>query len=373
MMNKQHFVKVDRESSLFSCHGDWTLSNLKAIQTELDISIKRANKSITLQGNDISKMDSAGAWLIANQIKQLTKHDIKSELVHFNEQHEQLLALANEQLNKNNVIPEVRNLNMIQTLGKNNIEQFSELKDFLNFIGKLSIDSLGSLINPFRFRWNSVMSIINKTGTSALPIIALLSFMIGIVISYQMGNQLRNYGANIFIVNLLGLSVLREFGPLITAIMIAGRTGSAFTAEIGIMKINQEIDALNTMGVSSNSLLILPRILGLFIAMPLLTVWADIFGIIGGMVMAQNMLDVSWFDFLRRFKETIPLRAFIIGLGKAPLFALIIAGVGCFQGMKVRGSAESVGTRTTKSVVIAIFLIVIVDAFLSVLLSKFKL
>ncbi len=224
-----------------------------------------------------------------------------------------------------------------------------------------------------RMRWDAIASTIYKTGFQALPILALLSFMIGIVISYQMGNQLRQYGANVFIVNLLGLSVLREFGPLITAIILAGRTGSAFAAQLGIMKINQEIDALDTMGVTPAELLLIPRLIGLVIAIPLLTMWADIFGVIGGMVMANNMLGINWVDFLIRFQHEIPLRSLILGLGKAPVFALIIGSIGCFQGMEVKGSAESVGARTTRSVVLAIFFIIIADAGFSILFSKFKL
>jgi phospholipid/cholesterol/gamma-HCH transport system permease protein len=197
--------------------------------------------------------------------------------------------------------------------------------------------------------------------------------MIGIVIAYQMGNQLRNYGANIFIVNLLGLSILREFGPLITAIMVAGRTGSAFTAQLGMMKINQEVDALNTMGVTPAQLLLLPRLIGLLIVLPLLTVWADIFGTIGGMVMANSLLGVTSHDFLQRFQHEIPLRALLIGLYKTPVFALLIGSIGCFQGMQVRDTADSVGKNTTKSVVLAIFFIIIVDAIFSVIFSKLKL
>jgi phospholipid/cholesterol/gamma-HCH transport system permease protein len=188
-----------------------------------------------------------------------------------------------------------------------------------------------------------------------------------------MGLQLRNYGANIYIVDLLGLSVLREFGPLITAIMVAGRTGSAFTAQLGIMKINQEIDALDTMGVTPAELLILPRIAGLFITLPLLTLWSDIFGVVGGMVMSNNMLGITWYDFLQRFPHVIPLKTLIIGLGKAPVFALIISSIGCFQGVRVDGSASSVGLNTTRSVVLSIFFIIVADAAFSIIFSKLKL
>ena len=164
-----------------------------------------------------------------------------------------------------------------------------------------------------------------------------------------------------------------EFGRLITAIMIAGRTGSAFTAQLGIMKVNQEIDALNTMGVTPAELLLLPRIIGLFISLPLLTMWANVFGVIGGMIMANNMLGITWFDFLHRFSHVIPLRSLIIGLGKAPVFALIVASIACFEGIKVQGDAESVGRNTTRSVVLSIFFILVADAIFSIIFSKLKL
>ncbi|MHB1222257.1 MAG: MlaE family ABC transporter permease, partial [Gammaproteobacteria bacterium] len=216
-------------------------------------------------------------------------------------------------------------------------------------------------------------NVIYSTGYLGLPIIGLLSFLIGVVLTYQMGLQLKTYGANIYIVDLLGLSVLREFSPLITAIMVAGRTGSAFTAQLGMMKLNQEIDALDTMGVTPGELLLLPRILGLTLVLPLLTVWADIFGVFGGMVMANNMLGISWYDFLHRFPNVIPLKNLLIGVGKAPIFALLIASIGCFQGMLVKGGAESVGRNTTRSVVLSIFFIIVADAAFSVILSKLKL
>lgn len=369
----QTLIKLDEKSNTLFCLGDWTLTNIKQLNKEFPNKIKLLKQSIQLDGNNITHMDSAGAWLIASTIKALAQKKIELSLVNFSKQHNELLSLANHQLDKESKLVATNPLSAIQTLGKYSLMQFNELIEFANFIGEVSIDALRQLRNPFKWRFSSIMNVINVTGTGALPIVALLSFMIGIVISYQMGNQLRNYGANVFIVNLLGLSVLREFGPLITAIMVAGRTGSAYTTELGIMKINQEIDSLNTMGFSANALLIIPRFIGLLIVMPLLTMWANIFGVMGGMVMAQNMLGISWLDFLMRFRAEIPIKTLVIGLLKAPLFALIIASVGCFQGMKVYGSAESVGTRTTKSVVLAIFFIVVVDALLSVLLSKYKL
>lgn len=257
-------------------------------------------------------------------------------------------------------------------LGKQTVNQLQETVCFLAFIGELTLSLFQTFKQTKKLRWPAIFSAIEITGYHALPIIALLSFMIGVVLTYQMGLQLRNYGANIFIVDLLGISILREFGPLLTAIMVAGRTGSAFTASIGSMKLNQEIDALNTMGIATTEFLILPRLIGLTITLPLLTVWADFFGILGGIVMSKNMLDINAFDFLQRFGSVIPVKSLLIGIGKAPIFAFLIAGIGCFQGLRVANSADSLGSQTTKSVVQAIFFIIVADAIFSILFSHFK-
>jgi phospholipid/cholesterol/gamma-HCH transport system permease protein len=210
---------------------------------------------------------------------------------------------------------------------------------------------------------------VEVVGYQALPIIALLSFLIGVVLTYQMGLQLKTYGANIYIVNLTSLAILREFGPLITSIIVAGRTSSAFAAQLGMMKINEEFDAIQTMGLSTINRLVLPKLIGTVIAVPLLTIWANVFGVIGAMIMSKNMLSISYFDFLNRLQEVTELSTFWMGMSKAPVFALIIATVGCFQGFQVAGTAASVGQRTMISVVQAIFLIIIVDAMFSVLFS----
>jgi phospholipid/cholesterol/gamma-HCH transport system permease protein len=261
----------------------------------------------------------------------------------------------------------------LQQLGRQAVAQCRGFMTYLAFIGELTGEALRIARRAGKWRVHAIAAIVYRSGYQALPIIALLSFMIGVVIAYQLGLQLRNYGANVYIVDLLGLSILREFGPLITAIMVAGRTGSAFTAQLGMMKLDREIDTLNTMGVTPAELLLLPRIIGLLIALPLLTFWADIFGVVGGMVMSSNMLGVTWYDFLHRFPRVIPLKTLFIGLGKAPLFALIISSVGCFEGMRVESNVNSIGLNTTRSVVSSIFFVIVVDAILSIIFSKLKL
>ncbi len=366
-------VTLDSQSSRLICRGEWNLANLVKIKTELGKITWPKQSKITIDGQAVTKMDSAGAWLLSDALKNISSKGLTTQLEHFSEQTHALMTLVMKRAVDTQQIPVIKRQNSIARLGAVTVQYLIEFRYFLSFTGELAWEFTRNIFHPIRWRWRELAAVIDKTGFQALPIIALLSFMIGVVISYQMGNQLRNYGANVFIVNLLGLSVLREFGPLITAIMAAGRTGSAFTAQLGTMKLNQEIDALNTMGVTPGELLLLPRLFGLLITLPLLTMWADIFGVLGGMLMANNMLGITAHDFLHRFQHEIPMRALLIGLGKAPVFALLIASIGCFQGMMVEGSADSVGKQTTRSVVLAIFFIIIADAVFSIIFSRLKL
>lgn len=366
-------VSFDASSRVLDCRGNWRIKNIPALQASLANISWPDSGVVTIQGNNLEYLDSAGAWLLNQIAADLKKRGVETKFTEFESQQLELLELIQNKVSTEEVIPERVPLGFLANVGKSTLSGLSQLNAYLSFIGQLFFETLRLLPQPRRFRISSIAYNIFNTGVLALPIIALLSFMIGVVITYQMGLQLKSYGANIYIVDLLGLSILREFGPLLTAIMVAGRSGSAFTAQLGMMKINQEIDALNTMGVTPAELLLLPRIIGLFIALPLLTVWADIFGIIGGMMMANNSLSVTSYEFLHRFPEVIPLRSFILGLGKAPIFALIISTVGCFEGMSVKDNADSVGSNTTRSVVLGIFFIIVADAIFSIIFSKLKL
>ena len=374
-MMPSSFISYDNENHHLICQGEWTLTNFSHLQELLDHIQKPNTDQIIINLAAISSMDSAGAWLLVKWQHKFEQTGIKVSLQKASQEHERLLAIIKKEFQQGiEAQPaKIKKLNLLAKTGMNTIHQLQGFQSYLAFVGYLALEMRRIILHPRHWRITSLVSVIYKNGYTALPIIALLSLMIGIVITYQMGLQLRNYGANIYIVDLLGLSILREFGPLITAIMIAGRTGSAFTAQLGIMKVNQEIDALNTMGVTPAELLLLPRIIGLFISLPLLTMWANVFGVIGGMIMANNMLGITWFDFLHRFSHVIPLRSLIIGLGKAPVFALIVASIACFEGIKVQGDAESVGRNTTRSVVLSIFFILVADAIFSIIFSKLKL
>jgi phospholipid/cholesterol/gamma-HCH transport system permease protein len=364
------FAKYHQENQL-QCLGAWTLAGIN--QHTLALSFERINKqktsSVILDARAISAMDSSGAWQLHRWIQQLAKQGINIQLQGLRNEYQTLFTAIQKRAIPLETLPQREELTGLTQLGKKTIDQLLEAQSFLQFVGQSFINGLTTLLHPKQLRFNAVLSVIENTGVKALGIIALLSFMIGIVLTYQMGFQLKNYGATLFIIDLLGLAILREFAPLLTAIMIAGRSGSAFTAQLGMMKIKEEIDALNTMGVLPNQLLILPRIWGLTLALPLLTIWADVFGILGGMAMTHSMLHIGYMDFLRRFPKVVELSSLLIGIGKAPVFALIIASIACFQGLRVQGSADSVGKQTTRSVVQSIFFIIVADALFSILFS----
>lgn len=352
-----------------SCHGDWDLKQLANLESEIH-STKITDKSISINGNEIKKLDSAGAWLILRWQNQLEKNGTAVQLQDFSPQSKKLLEIVSESFKREKPLPKEKKVSWVASVGKTTIHELTEFQEYLAFIGFLTFEAIRIFFKHTRSRMISYATVIYESGVQALFIIAVLSSMIGVVVAYQLGIQLKNYGADSYIVRLIGQSVLREFGPLITAIMVAGRTGSAFTAQLGMMKLNQEIDALNTMSVTPADVLILPRVVGLFISLPLLTMWANFFGVLGGMIMTKFMLNITVYDFLQRFPIDNRYSTIFLGLGKAPIFALIIATVGCFQGMKVSGGAESLGRNTTRSVVLSIFFILVADAAFSVIFNK---
>ena len=205
-----------------------------------------------------------------------------------------------------------------------------------------------------------------EAGLNAIPIVGLMSFLIGIVLAFQGASQLQRFGAEVFVVNLVAISVLREIGVLMTAIIVAGRSGSAFTAQIGSMKVNEEVDAMRALGLDPIEVLILPRLLALMITLPLLTFIADLLGLLGGGLMAWIVLGISPGTFIERLNDAIGMWTFWVGMIKAPVFAATIALIGCYEGLQVGGSAESVGQRTTRAVVEAIFLVIVIDAVFSI-------
>jgi phospholipid/cholesterol/gamma-HCH transport system permease protein len=259
---------------------------------------------------------------------------------------------------------------LLERTGQSTVHALQRGYEMIGFLGRITVETFEAIMSPRReLPWPAFAHQIEETGLTALPIVGLLAFLLGITLAYQGADQLKRFGAQIYTIDFLGVGFLRELGGLVTAIIIAGRSGSAFTAQIGSMKVNEEIDAMETIGLNIAEVLFLPRVLGLVIALPLLTFFADVVGIIGGMVMTYFDLGVTIPGFMRELSGAITAKTLLVGLIKAPVFAFVIALVGCFEGMKVEGNAESVGRQTTRSVVESIFLIIALDAVFSVLFS----
>jgi len=236
----------------------------------------------------------------------------------------------------------------------------------LGFIGLVLATLVRSLPDPRRWRFTSLVFHVEQTGLDAVPIVVLLNFLVGAVVAFLGATVLQDFGASIYTIELIGYSFLREFGVLLTAIMVAGRSGSAFTAQIGSMKSREEIDAIRTLGLDPVEVLVLPRVLALLVSLPILTVLAMLAGIVGGAAVCTASLDISPTMFVTRLQELNATRHFWVGMSKAPIFAFLIAAIGCLEGMKVSGSAQSVGTHTTSSVVQAIFVTILVDALAAI-------
>ena len=353
--------------------GDWTIQTAEGIRKAIGQIVAGSERGIAVDLSGLGVVDTVGALLVRRLRDQLSQPRRNVDLTGLQEKHAALLERVMLAGEIEPLEAERRRsfFEWVERVGRASCDAYREAADLLDFLGVMAVSVCRSIVRPTRIRFISVFSHIERVGFNALPIVGLLSFLIGIVVAYQGTYQLRRFGAEIFTIDLLGVSVLREMGILLAAIVIAGRSGSAFAAQIGTMQVTQEIDAMRTLGLDPVELLVLPRLIALLIAMPLLAVYADVMGLLGGGVMVIVTLDVSFFQFLEHLQSAVPLANFWIGLVKAPIFGCVIALTGCREGLKVTGSAESVGHHTTRAVVISIFLVIVADALFSILFSPF--
>lgn len=362
----------EEKSNAYLCKGNWSVLEIDVLPKKLDPVPDVA--SLTISGESLKDFDSAGALVLTKYIADLTEEGKKVSLQNMTKQQQDMINLVNsKQKDIHFVNPERPKDGFLYKVGKETVEKLKQFDGLIILVGDLCSKIFFAMGKWQRFQIPSIISVINTAGLQALPIIGLLAFLIGVVLAYQMGLQLETYGANSFIAYLSGMAIFREFGPLITAIIVAGRTSSSFTAQIGSMKINEEVDAILTMGLSPTELLVLPKVIALIIVFPLLIFWANVFSVFGAMFMSQIKLGIQPYDFLLSLKDSVGLKQMMLGLYKAPVFAVLIALVGCFQGFRVVASADSVGSQTTRSVVQALFLIIVADAVFSVIYSWLRL
>lgn len=355
---------LDAQGHTLRLTGSLTLAGLGDFADRLD-ALTPAPQALDVSG--IDRIDTVGAWILQRYVER-TGAQIKGARADV----ARLMALVHSAERDVRVRPDPVNpvVRVISDVGTSALMAFSTLKGLIAFFGAILIASWALIRHPGRIRINAVVHRFELVGVTALGIIGLMSFLIGIVIAQQGAVQLEQFGAEVLTVNLIGRITTRELGVLMTAIMVAGRSGSAFAAQIGTMKLTEEIDAMRTIGVSPIEALVIPRVLAAVIMMPLLGFYSTLVSILGGGLFCWISLEIPPVTFVQRLQEVIPLTDLWVGLLKAPVFGAIIAITGCFQGIQVSGNAEEVGLKTTAAVVQAIFLVIVLDAFFAVFFSQ---
>ncbi|MDD3774691.1 MAG: ABC transporter permease [Sulfurovaceae bacterium] len=369
MNEKYLFLEAYRDYIKLVSKEQWTLQTIRDIEKVL-YSIPY-DKKIIWDVSGVSEFDSAGILLFVEYLNYFKKQTEVKVTGYTSKQKEMYDLLKKQHKSKKTIYAHKES--MLERIGKKTIHIYGEFKEMLRFLGELFTNLFYTLLRPREFRFKETVYHIYHSGFSALMIVAVTAFLVGMVIAYQGSVQLAKFGADIFIVDTVAISMVRELGPMITAIVIAGRSGSAYTAEIGAMKITEEISAMRTMGFDPYSFLVLPRIIALMIALPLLIFFADIVGIFGGMFASKMQLGISVEQFINRLYEVLEVKHYILGMIKGPVFAFLIASVGCFRGFQVSQNTESIGLHTTQSVVNSIFLVIAFDALFSVIYTELDL
>ncbi len=367
------FVTAKEGSLVLRAAGHWLVATAAELDRRLSALDLPESRHVTLDLSGIEQLDTAGAWLVLRTEHDLLERGNEVEIKNLDPSFAPLFA----QVQAGGAVRPVSHprpahhtlVGFVARIGEVTVGLLARGYSSLGFLGLVSLTAAAVLRHPRRLRVTAILAQMERTGVDALPIVGLLSFLIGIVIAFQGADQLRQFGAEIYTVNLLGVGMLRELAVLMTAIILAGRSGSAFTAELGTMQVNEEIDALRAIGLDPIEVLVIPRLFALLLTLPMLTLYADFAGLFGGWLMAWGALGITVPQFLNQLHSALGGWTFWIGVIKSPFFAAIIALVGCYEGLCVGRSAESVGRQTTLSVVEAIFLVIVSDAAFSILFS----
>lgn len=369
-----HLELSDRDGRrTIALAGRWTVDDVAALERAVATASVAPPASAAIDTGALGAMDLTGAWLLRSLDRRLAAAGCS---VTWPAGRPEQVAFIDEAVARAPAEPvdeaTVRSLVTLplRTLGELAVNARQGVIDHLSLFGELVMVAARAVVAPRRLRFRSIVRHVYETGVTAVPIVALIAFLISVIVAYIGAQQLRKFGGEIFVVDLVTVSVLRELGVLLTAIIIAGRSGSAFAAEIGVMKLNDEIDALRAIGMDPVEVLVLPRVLGLIIALPLLTVVADALGLAGGALLSWSLVDIPISQYVERVNESISSTTFWVGIVKAPVFAAVIALVGTLRGLQVRGSSRELGRLTTVAVVQAIFLVILFDAAFAVLFME---
>jgi len=366
------FLSLDKQPDrlVVNVKGQWIFDEVQALEKATATVLPEAGQVVTFQCAGLEDIDIAGAWVLYDRTEQLAELGLKSDFTGFKADHFKFLqhiidAAAIREYEEPRVAPEHPQVlrGAVENLGRATSNHIEDL-------GEIATSILDGVRRPSLIMVGETIKHIYQTGVQAIPVVVVITFLIGIVTVHQASGQLEKFGATVLVVDLVSISITREMGVLLAAIMVAGRSGSAFAAALGVMKLNEEVDAMRVLGLNPNQMLIIPRILGLVIALPILTIFADIAGIAGGALIAMGSMGISGLQFVERVAFSTDLTDFYVGLVKAPVFALLIAAVGTLRGMQVQSSAEELGLKTTTAVVQSIFMIIVADAFFATLFTR---
>jgi len=363
------FFSISQDKKSLALEGIWRIKNLSEISAALD-ALPDTRSVTELDGSQLQELDTAGAMLLFQHLAGSGKSAPK--LKGFSEEASAIIKLVSDAWKPSRQLREEEPGGIVYRIGLASAGTADVLRKLTAFIGETAVGVAKSLYRPRLIRMKELFIQLELSGIDAIPIVCLVTFLIGIVVAYLFGLQIAKYGANIFIVDAVGLAMCRELSPILVAIIVAGRSGSAYTAQIGTMKINEEIDAMLTLGLSPMRVLVLPRVLALMIAMPLLTFVGDVLGIFGSMIIADLRLDITGATFLQRLHVVLPVRSFFVGLFKAPVFAAFIGIIGCQLGLAVEDNARSVGINTTATVVRSIVAVILLNAAFAIIFQELK-
>lgn len=356
-------ARYDPAERALVASGDWHAEAAAALAGMPNAPVR------VLDGAAITQLDTNGAWLLLNAARP-NPTDPLPELRAFQPAHRALLELVATHAGPAAAQQAAPREGLVVFTGRGALTMWGHVTGLLDFVGRLTLETLRLTPVPGRWRWREFGAQVRDIFVGAIPIVTGMLFLLGVVFAYLLGDQAVRYGANIFVVDGMLMAILREISPVIVAILIAGRTGAAITAQLGTMKITEEIDAIATLGLSPLAVLVIPRVVALLIAMPLLVFLGDIAGLLGGMLVAQAQLDISYAMFVDRMADVLLLKTLLVGLFKAPVFAIFIALIACRMGLSVTRDARSVGANTTSTVVQSLVAIILLDAIFAVALVK---
>ena len=373
------WVEAHENTTVLHLAGVWRLTGLRELSTQLSglngalqVAV-RERQPVVLGGDALEAIDTAAALLLLSTLEDAGVDIAKLQLRGFEASHARIVEVVRSRQKETVALPVPRRLSSLAQVGKASSGLGTLLVAHVEFLGRTLAELGHVLLRPQRLRVHELFAQLAQVGVNAVPVVALVTFLIGVVMAYMLGLQAEKYGANIFVVDGVALGITREFSPLIVATIMAGRSGAAFTAQLGTMKLTEEIDAIRTLGLSAAQVLVVPRVLALVLTLPLLVFVGNVAGLAGAMMMSSLTLDITPQTFIERLHVALAPRHYVIGLAKAPVFALFIAVIGCRMGLSVSRDTRSIGINTTSTVVQGIVAVILLDAIFAVFFQELDL